>query len=72
MSSDDKLGYHSRQTKEEHAEQIYQYESGSTVLTGHIREAPHVSKSYRRAGSGKNHAYLGSEISSLFHKKSFD
>ena len=65
MTTNDKLAHHTRNAKHQHTSYIYQNEGGTTVLSGHIRETPHVAQSYSRACRGENHTQFASKVYSF-------
>ena len=56
MTSDDKLIHHARYAQQQHTAYINQNEGGAAVLSGHIRESPHIAESHRRARRGEHHS----------------
>lgn len=61
----DKLAYHARNAKKQHAGKIKQNKGRPTVVAGHVRKAPHVAKPYGRAGRGKDDTQAASKIYSV-------
>lgn len=56
MTSDDKLIHHARYAQQQHAAYINQNEGGAAVLSGHIRESPHIAEAHCRARRGEHHS----------------
>ena len=56
MASDDELAHHAGDAQQQHARQIDDDESRTTILARHIRETPHIAQSDGRACRGKNDA----------------
>ena len=58
MTADDELTNHARNAKQENEKNIDDNERGTTVLTCHERETPHVAKTYGRSCRGKYKTYF--------------
>ena len=65
VAPDYEFADHARYAEQQHTADVNQYERGSPVFPGHVREAPDVAQAYRRAGRGEDHTELAAEVYSL-------